>query len=64
MVYNVQPKYRNTLRGTYAGDKYDTSGWKQGLRVRVRVRVKASLTLTLYGTYRGPNGRQRVISTH
>ena len=30
MVYNVQPKYRNTLRGTYAGDQYDASGWQRG----------------------------------
>ena len=26
MVYNVQPKYRNTVCGTYAGDQYDASG--------------------------------------
>ena len=26
MVYNVQRKCRNTLRGTYAGDQYDASG--------------------------------------
>ena len=30
MVYNVQPKYRNTLRGTYAGDQYDASGRQRG----------------------------------
>ena len=30
MVYNVQPKYRNTLRGTYAGDGYDASGRQCG----------------------------------
>ena len=30
MVYSVQPKYRNTLRGTYAGDKYDASGRQCG----------------------------------
>ena len=30
MVYNVQPKYRNTLRGTYAGDQYDASGRQCG----------------------------------
>ena len=26
MVNNVRPKYRNTLRGTYAGDQYAASG--------------------------------------
>ena len=30
MVYNVQPKYRNTLRGTYVGDQYDASGRQPG----------------------------------
>ena len=30
MVYNVQPKYRNTLRGTYAGDQYDASDRQRG----------------------------------
>ena len=30
MVYNVQPKYRNTLRGTYVGDQYDASGRQRG----------------------------------
>ena len=30
MVNNVQPKYRNTLRGTYAGDQYDASGRQRG----------------------------------
>ena len=30
MVYNVQPKYRNTLRGTYAGDQDDASGRQRG----------------------------------
>ena len=30
MVYNVQPEYRNTLRGTYAGDQYDASGRQRG----------------------------------
>ena len=30
MVYNVRPKYRNTLRGTYAGDQYDASGRQRG----------------------------------
>ena len=30
MVYNVQPKYRNTLRGTYARDQCDTSGRQRG----------------------------------
>ena len=29
-VNNVQPKYRNTLRGTYAGDQYDASGRQRG----------------------------------
>ena len=29
-VNNVQPKYRNTLRGTYAGDQYDASGRTRG----------------------------------
>ena len=36
MVYNVQPKHRNTLRGTYAGDQYDASG-----RQRVTPRLSA-----------------------
>ena len=40
MVNNVQAKYRNTLRGTYAGDQYDASGRQRG-------------TLTLY---MGPTG--------
>ena len=30
MVYNVQPKYRNTLREIYAGDQYDASGRQCG----------------------------------
>ena len=30
MVNNVQPKYRNTLRGTYAGDQYDAGGRQRG----------------------------------
>ena len=30
MVYNVQLKYRNTLRGTYAGDQYDASDRQRG----------------------------------
>jgi len=30
MVSNVQPKHRNTLRGTYAGDQYDASGRQRG----------------------------------
>ena len=30
MVYNVQRKYRHTLRGTYAGDQYDASGRQRG----------------------------------
>ena len=30
MVNNMQPKYRNTLRGTYAGDQYDASGRQRG----------------------------------
>ena len=30
MVNNVQPKYRNTLRGTYADDQYDASGRQRG----------------------------------
>ena len=30
MVYNVQPKYRNTLRETYAGDQYDASSRQLG----------------------------------
>ena len=30
MVNNVQPEYRNTLRGTYAGDQYDASGRQRG----------------------------------
>ena len=30
MVNNVQPKYRNTLRGTYSGDQYDASGRQRG----------------------------------
>ena len=33
MVYNVQPKYRNALRGTYAGDQYDGSGRQRGTLV-------------------------------
>ena len=30
MVYNVQLKYRNTLRATYAGDQHDASGRQRG----------------------------------
>ena len=30
MVNNVQPKYRSTLRGTYAGNQYDASGRQRG----------------------------------
>ena len=30
MVNNVQPKYRNTLHGTYSGDQYDASGRQRG----------------------------------
>ena len=30
MVNNAQPKYRNTLRGTNAGDQYDASGRQRG----------------------------------
>ena len=30
MVYNVQPHYRNTLPGTYAGDQYDASYRQRG----------------------------------
>ena len=30
MVYKVQPKYRNSLRGTYAGDQYDASSRQRG----------------------------------
>ena len=30
IVNNVQPKYRNTLRGTYSGDQYDASGRQRG----------------------------------
>ena len=30
MVNNVQPQYRKTLRGTYAGDQYDASGRPRG----------------------------------
>ena len=30
VVNNVQPTYRNTLRGTYAGDQYDASGRQRG----------------------------------
>ena len=30
MVNNVQPKYRNTLRGTYAVDQYDASDGQRG----------------------------------
>ena len=30
MVYNVQPKYRDTLRGTYVGEQYDASGRQCG----------------------------------
>ena len=30
MVYNVQPKYRSTLSGTYAGDQCDDSGRQRG----------------------------------
>ena len=33
MVYNVQPKHRNTLRGTYTGDKYDASGRQCGILI-------------------------------
>ena len=33
MVYNVQPKYRNTLRETYAGDQYDASGRQRGTQI-------------------------------
>ena len=33
MVYNEQPKYRNTLRKTYAGDHYDASGRQRGTLV-------------------------------
>ena len=58
MVYNMQPRYRNTLRETYAGDQYDASGRQRG----------TPIPGTLYGIYRGyqwdPNGRQRAISTH
>ena len=54
MVYNVQPKYRNTLRETYAGDLYDASGRQRG-------------TFILYRelqSYRwDAKGRQREIST-
>ena len=53
MVNNVQPKYRNTIHGTYAGDQYDASGRQRG-------------TLILYmGSKRAinANGRQREIST-
>ena len=54
MVNNVQPKYRNTLRGTYAGDQYDVSGRQRG-------------TLILLWNHKGcqwdAKGRQRVIMT-
>ena len=30
MVYNVQLKYRNTLRGTYAGNQYEANGRQRG----------------------------------
>ena len=50
MVYNVQPKYRNTLRGTYSGDQYDAS-------------VQPKYRNTPPGTYAGDqydaSGRQR-----
>ena len=40
MAYNVQPKYRNTIRGAYESDQYDASG-----------RQRAALIL-----YMGPTG--------
>ena len=33
MVNNVQPKYRNTLRGTYAGNQYYASGRQRGILI-------------------------------
>ena len=54
MVYNVQPKYRHTLRETHTGDQYVASGRQRGTLI---------LRRTFYGTYGGyqwdPNGRQR-----
>ena len=57
MVYNVQPKYRNTLRGTYAGDQYDASG-----RQRVTLILYMGLTGAIKGTPMVDNVRSRHIS--
>ena len=55
MVNNVQPKYRNTLRVTYAGDQYDASG---------RQRVTLILHTSMGPGYQwDANGRQREILT-
>ena len=55
MVNNVQPKYRNTLRGTYAGDQYDASGWQ---RVTVILHMGPTGAMNW-----NANGRQREILT-
>ena len=37
----MQPKYRNTLRGTFAGDQYDTSGRQRGSLIRAVGPIRA-----------------------
>ena len=57
MVNNVQPKYRNTLRGTYAGDQYDASGRQRGTLI-----LYMGPTGAINGTPMVDNVRSRHIS--
>ena len=54
MVNNVDPKYRNTLRETYAGDQYDASG-----RQCVTLILSMGPTRAINGTPKVDNVRSR-----
>ena len=57
MVNNVHPKYRNTLRGTYAGGQYDASGRQRGTPI-----LYMGPTGAINGTPMVDNVRSRHIS--
>ena len=57
MVYNVQPKYLNTVRGTYTGDQYDASGRQRGTQI-----LYMGPTGAIKGTPMVDNVRARHIS--
>ena len=57
MVYNVLPKYRNTLRGIYASDQCDASGRQRGTLI-----LYMGSTGAINGTPMVDNVRSRHIS--